>query len=91
MVRSAAKPRVSNHQAEFQLISLRTMAAASLIALSLPKAICARHVFHAAIRCGDQPVRRDIFEAVADAVGDHVGGLDLGIAEIDHAQHDFLR
>ena len=58
--------------------------------LELAECNVTRLVFHAAIRCRDQPIRRYVFEAVADAIRDHRGGFDLGIAEIDHAKQDFL-
>jgi hypothetical protein len=32
-----------------------------------------------------------MFEAVADSVGDDGGRFDLGIAEVEHAEHDLLR
>src|SRR6185437_10404657 len=50
----------------------------------------ARHVFHAAIGRGHELVGRDVFQPVADAVGHGVDALDLGIAEVEHAEHDLL-
>lgn len=50
----------------------------------------ARHVFHAAVRRRDQPIRGDVFEAMPDAIGDHGRGLDFRIGEINHAEQDFL-
>jgi hypothetical protein len=50
----------------------------------------ARHVLHAAIGRDHQPVGGDMLQAVADAIGHHVSGFDLGIAEVEHAEHDFF-
>src|SRR3954453_9516735 len=47
-----------------------------------------RHVFHAAIRRDHKAIRRDMLEAVADSIRDHRGRLNLGIAEVEHPEHD---
>ena len=59
--------------------------------LQLAEGDMARHVFHAAVGRGDQPVRGDIFQAVADTPGDNIGGFDFRVAEVEHAEHDLLR
>ena len=40
----------------------------------------ARDAFHAAIRGQDQPLGREVLERCADAGGDHLRGLRLGVA-----------
>src|SRR6266566_10008331 len=59
--------------------------------LQLSECGCARHVFHAAVGRRDQPFGRDIFQPIADAAGDDIDAFNLGIAEIEHAEHDLFR
>ena len=51
----------------------------------------ARHVFHAAIGRDDEAIGRDMLQPVANPAGHHIGGFDLGIAEVEHAEHDRFR
>jgi len=37
-----------------------------------------------------QPVGGDMPEAVADAIGNDGDGFDLGITEVEHAEHDLF-
>src|SRR5689334_16443808 len=50
----------------------------------------ARQVLHAAVGGGDEAIRRQEFERAADAGCDGVGGLDRGIAEVEHAEQNRL-
>ncbi len=50
----------------------------------------AREVLHAAVGGGEELVGRQVLQAGTDAVGDLLRRLDLGIVEVDHAQHHLL-
>ena len=58
--------------------------------LELSEGDLARQVLHAAIGRGDQRSRRRRTSGLADSLRNHLRGLDLRIAEVDHAEHDLL-
>src|SRR3954454_13302210 len=58
--------------------------------LQFPERDGAWHVFHATIGRRNETIGRHIFQAVANAVGDRVDALDLGVCEVEHTEHDFL-
>ncbi len=58
--------------------------------LELAERRFAREVFHSAVRRDDQPFCGHVLERGTDAVRHGFGALDLGIVEIDDAEHDRL-
>ena len=69
---------------------LRTNAAASHIAFNLPKAIWRGMYFMPQSGAGMSSVRPNVFQALPDSAGNDFGRFDLGISEVEHAEHDLL-